>query len=225
MEQPLTRIFGLRALFGSFLLTLPFAAAARGELITFEFSGTVTSVSVSPDYQSFDFPDVGDPFTGFYTFDSDAHDSANSPEQGTYYTVLPERAIVVSIGEIQFEGSANGILTFQNYYGVGDWIPNIEITSDPTLGTTLDHNNFSLIVRKEELFSDPNVLPLTPPSLVGAEEASLIMDLDDADDLSPFPEVSIMATLESLRIVPEPSGIALTAIVLLFLLQRRLQQR
>ena len=70
----MNRAFPLSALLCTFILTLAFAAEGRSELITFAFAGTVTTVSVlvPPDFQSSDFPDVGDPFTGFYTFDLSA---------------------------------------------------------------------------------------------------------------------------------------------------------
>ena len=57
----------LRAIIASSLLTLPLAGETRAELITFEFSGTVTEVRADtwrPQLQGYDFPDIGDLFTG-----------------------------------------------------------------------------------------------------------------------------------------------------------------
>jgi hypothetical protein len=209
------------AIIGSLLPTLLFAGEGRCELITFAFTGTVTSVSVDRDYQGFDFPDVGDPFSGRYTFDSNAPDTANSPEHGGFGTVLPKRAVGIRIGEFQFEGRASVIGTHEDLYSAGDGIPSIELTSHAAVAELLDHNNFSLVIIKENLFVDPNVLPLTPPSLAGADEASLRMELDDRNDLRPFPEVSIVGTLESLRVVPEPSGMLITLIALMLSQQNR----
>jgi hypothetical protein len=202
-------------------VTLSFAATARCELITVEFSGTVTSVSVDRDYQSYDFPDIGDPFTGLYRFDSNAPDTAASPEAGGFTTSLSNTALGVSIGEFRFAGRAIAIGTFQNYYEVGDWLPSIELTSDPALAQLLERNQLALVIRRENLFQDPNILPLTPPSLVGADQASLAMHMDDRNDLRPGSEVTIVATLESLRIVPEPFGAVLFGIGLLLLLPIR----
>lgn len=222
-DDPMNRVRPLSVMLGSFLLIVPFVPAARCELITFAFKGTVTSVSVSPEYQSVDFPDVGDPFTGFYAFDSDAPDTANSPDVGGFTTILLNTALAVSIGEFRFEGQAITIGTFDNYYGVGDFIPSIELTSDPSLAQLLNHNNFSLVIAEDNLFSDPNVLPLTPPSLNGADETSLTMELDDSNDLFPFPEVRFVGMLESLTIVPEPASGMFAVIALISTLQIRIR--
>jgi hypothetical protein len=203
-----------------FLLTLANASEVRSELITFEFSGTVTRVTVDGDYQIYDFPDVGDPFTGFYTFDSSIPDAENFPLGGLWYN--PNQRLMVSIGGFGFEGHASAILIFANYYEAADHIPSIDLTSNPSLAQILDNNNFSLVVRKENLVADPNVLPLSPPSLAGADQASLTVSLDDRDDARPFSEVLIIATLESLTIVPEPASLLLTAMAFIFSLQVRL---
>jgi hypothetical protein len=139
----MTYILRLRALLASSLLTLPIAGTAHCDLITFGFTGKVTSVSVDPDYQGFNFPDVDDPFAGSYTFDSNAPDTVGSPDQGGFTTVLPGSALRVRAGDFQFEGRAITIGTSQNYYEVGDYIPSIELTSHPALAQLLDHNNFS----------------------------------------------------------------------------------
>jgi hypothetical protein len=206
------------------LWTLLLTAESRGELITFQFSGTVTGISIDdfrPELQGIDFPDVGDPFRGFYTFDSTAQDTASSSEQGSFRTVLPHWALMVSIGDFRFEGRASGILTFQNHYEVGDFIPSIELTSDPALAETLDRNNFSLVVRKENLFADPNILPLTPPSLEGAFQRYLVMQMDNRNNVSPFPWVRMVATLDSLTLVPEPASLLLLVFVAVFSIEIR----
>ena len=75
----MNRLLGLSVIMGPFVVAVPIAGEARGELITFAFSGTVTTARVipCPPLQGYDFPDVGDPFTGIYTFDSNATDTAN----------------------------------------------------------------------------------------------------------------------------------------------------
>jgi hypothetical protein len=131
------------AVLGASLLTLPFAAETRAELITFQFAGTVTSVTVDPAYQSYDFPDIGDPFAGFYKFDSNTRDGAVGADLGSFTTVLSERVIGVSVGEFQFEGLSVNIGTSQDFYDVGDLIPSIELSSNPALAHILDNNNCS----------------------------------------------------------------------------------
>lgn len=210
------------SLFGALILAGDCVPHVRGELITFQFSGTVTSVFVAGGYglRNFEFPHVGDSFTGFYTFDSNAPDAADSPDVGGFHTVLPQAALSVSIGATQLEGRGVVIqairnLAPRNYYGTEDWIPGIELTSNPALAQILNRNHFSLSIAGEDLFSDPNVLPLTPPSLVGAER-HLTMTMDSGFNFTDAPLVIIRASLDSLTAVPEPSTMLIAVVVLIF---------
>jgi hypothetical protein len=197
---------------------------ARSELITFEFTGTVTSVSIQNGFglQNFDFPDVGDSFTGFYTFDSNAQDTADSPGQGSFKTLLPSRAIVTMIGDFEFEGRANVIVATRDQYAVGDHIPSIELTSNPALAQILSHHNFSLAVGDEDLFEDPNVLPVTPPSLIGTQHG-LYLSMDSQFNHGDWPLVEIYGSLDSLAVIPEPrrSILVLIAIGILLVWRNR----
>jgi hypothetical protein len=210
----------LRALVGALLLTLPLAAAARGELITVEFLGTVTDVFVIQDPSPFDFPDVGEPFTGYYTFDSTTPDGALSAGQGIFLTVLPDTALAVSVGDFQFKGSGNGIVTSRFHYSISDIEP-FELTSNPPFEQIYRYANFRLVIGRDNLLADPNVLPLSPPSLDGAVERYLRLDMY-GPGLSPLPYVSIVASLESLTVVPEPSSWLLLGIASILSLQNRI---
>jgi hypothetical protein len=209
------------ALLASSSLLLVFAANAHGELITVRFAGTVTGVSVQnrPELQGFDFPQVGDPFVGFYRFESTAQDTAASPSQGSFHTTLQENAVVASIGNLHFEGVSTSIVTFQDQYEVGDHLPKIELTSDPVLGQLLNVNHFSLVVEKDNLYSDPNLLPLSPPSLDGVLQSYLRMISYNINDppgpLQPW--VTIVASLDYLAIVPEPATPLLFGFACIFL--------
>lgn len=206
----MNRSFRRNAVLGSLLALAVFAAPARAELITFEFTGAVTRVDAwAPEYQGL--LQVGDPFRGFYIFDSGTQDTDSLPVRGIFTTVLSTTAIGVTIGDLQFEGLATDILTGTGIYAIGDWIPGIELTSDPSLAQRLNRNHFSLEVRKDNLLADPNTLPLQPPSLIGADVASLRMSLDNSLNFAPFPYVSVFATLDTFRVVPEP----LSALLLL----------
>jgi hypothetical protein len=210
------------------LVLIPLCAVdGRAELVTVKFAGTVTGVSVQnqPQLQGIDFPDVGDLFTGYYRFDSAAPDTANSPGQGSFHTVLSDKALVASIGDFEFNGLANVIVTSQIHYVVGDWIPSIELTSDPALAQILDHNNFSLVVRKDNLYLDPNELPSTPPSLDGALEHYLVMWMDSRNNPGPAPWVSIRASLDSLALVPEPLNLLPFGIASIWLLPIRRKRK
>ena len=81
------------------------AGHARGELITFAFEGTVTSVRtfwspVGPE----SLPAVGDPFRGSYIFDSDAVNTSSDPFSGRYTTIGVPRGILVQVGQFELEG-------------------------------------------------------------------------------------------------------------------------
>lgn len=199
------------------------SSAARGELITFGFSGTVTSVRLDQFSwpSGFNGPKVGDPFTGFYTFDSNAPDKADPPDAGAFTSVLPDTAIGISIGELKLSGRAVSISTFDNYYEAGDWIPSIEVISNTSLARILDRNQVSLVIRHDNLFSDPNLLPLTPPSLVGASSI-VTLEMFNSADLSGVPFVAIQGSLNSLTVVPEPSAfIGMGAAGLVWLVGRK----
>lgn len=204
----MNRSFHLKAAIGSLLVMAVFTAPGRGELITFQFTGSVTSVQVfESEYQSIDFPQTGDPFTGFYSFDSDNQDTDDLPVRGGFRTVLSTTAIGATIGDLQFEGLSTNVTTGSSVYYASSWIPNMELTSDPLLAQRLVINHFQLEVRRESLLDE--LLSLEPPSLVDADMAELRMFLDDADDFFPGPAVSIVATLDTLRLVPEPQSVLL----------------
>jgi PEP-CTERM motif len=212
----------LRALVGALLLTLPFAAAARGELITVQFIGTVTSVN-RQQLEGFDLPDVGEPLTGFYKFDSTAQDLlASAPDHGLFGTFLPARAVVVSIGDFTFEGPSSRIDTFQDHYLVSE--DYLELTSNPAIAQILrGFNSFNLHVRKDNLFSDPNTLPLSPPSLDGALQRQMFLGMNVRIPGPPSPDqVTIVASLDSLTVVPEPSSLLLLGIASILSLQNRI---
>jgi hypothetical protein len=207
------------AWFASALFSLWLPGHARGELVTFKFTGTVTSVSVDPRLQSYDFPDVGDPFTGYYRFDSAAQDTDESPDEGNFSTVLPYIAVAVSIGEFEFQGRSTSISTYPGLYSVGDHLPKIELTSNLELAQILNRNHFNLVIDKDNLILDPNMLPLSPPSLDGAQ--SYLRMVMDRSPNPGAPFVFIDATLDSLTAVPEPSSLLLLTIASTWLLRFR----
>ncbi|MEX2093027.1 MAG: PEP-CTERM sorting domain-containing protein [Pirellulales bacterium] len=221
----MNRDLRLSALVGAILLALPFAAEARGELITFKFDGTVTSVSVSVQSQhqldGVDFPNVGDPFTGFYRFDSTAQDIVPQSDEGVFVTTLSDTAIGVQIGDFQFEGPDSVVSAFQNGYGVGH-LESLKLTSNPAVAQILPVNRFNLSVGKDNLFLDPNTLPLSPPSLDGAFQRKLFLGMDPPEGFTPpFHWVLIVASLDSLAVVPEPSSLLLFGFALVSLLKIR----
>jgi hypothetical protein len=177
----------------------------RGQFITFRFDGRVTDVLVEiPDYwetPNIDWPDVGTPFTGFYTFDPTAPDTAGSAEQGAYHVVLDDvPAVDVSVGDLRLQGASTSVATYASIYEAGDWIPRIELVSHPEEATLFNRNSFQLSIRKDGLLPGP-ILPLAPPPVIGAESARLSLWLDNGLNTRPYPYVSIAATLDSLTAV------------------------
>jgi hypothetical protein len=203
----------LSFLLASSLVWHGLACTSQAELITVRFAGTVNAVSVRirPELQPYDFPDIGDPFIGFYKFDSTRHDSAPESDQGLWYNVVSGNALDVSIADFRFEGSTNAITASPNRYAVGDSTPSIELTSDTTLAQILNRVNFSLSVFRMDLFPDPNLLPLIPPSPPG----NISLSMDSHLNNTPGPWVSISATLEVLTVVPEPSGLLILVTLLM----------
>jgi hypothetical protein len=192
---------------GVILLT---SGDVRGELVTFRFEGKVSHVAIDiPEYESplsINWPEVGTPFSGFYSFESAATDGAGSAEQGAYYTVLKDAvAVDVRVGELNLQSSASFVATYASIYQAGDWIPSLELVSHPDDAKILLHNNFQLSIRKDGLLPGP-ILPLTPPSLDGADEARLSLWLDGGFSARPWPYVSIEATLDSLELASPMSG-------------------
>jgi hypothetical protein len=190
------------------------SSAVRGELITFAFRGTVIHVDMLfPSFlelNGFVAPEVGEVMSGQYTFDSEAEDANISPVVGTYRTVLQETAISVSVGELVAEGLSNSVIATSISYSVGDSLPSIElVTGQPDFGSFLNRSNFRLKIEGDNLLQSTD-LPVTPPSLAGAESASLRLSLDNNTNLLPSPYVLISATLDSLILVPEPNTILLT---------------
>ena len=177
----------------------------RGQLVTFRFEGRVTDVNVDiPDYwesPNIDWPNVGTPFTGFYSFDPTAPDTAGSAAQGAYHVVLDDLpAVDVSVGDLHLQGASSFVATYASIYEAGDWIPRIELVSHPEGATLFNRSNFQLSIRKDGLLPGP-ILPLAPPPIIGAESATLSLWLDNGLNTRPWPYVSIAATLDSLTAV------------------------
>jgi hypothetical protein len=177
----------------------------RGQFLTFRFDGRVTGVQVDiPDYwepPNIDWPDIGTRFTGFYTFDPTAADTAGSAEQGVYHLVLDDvPAVDVSVGDLRLQGASSFVATYASIYEAGDWIPSIELVSHPEGATLFNRSNFQLSIRKGGLLPGA-ILPLAPPPIVGSESATLSVWLDNGLNTRPWPYVSIAGTLDSLTAV------------------------
>ncbi len=188
------------------VLTLVLAPVPlRGQLITFRFEGRVTDVYVDiPDYlgtPNIDWPDLGTPFTGFYTFDPTAPDTAGSAEQGAYHVVLDDLpAVDVSVGDLRLQGTSSAVATYASIYEAGDWIPSIELVSHPEGATLFNRQQLSIVHPKRWLATRPYSAP-RPASYCRPESATLSLWIDSGLNTRPWPYVSIAATLDSLTAV------------------------
>jgi hypothetical protein len=124
------------------------ASAANATPVTFDFTGTLTT---------------GAAFTGQYTFDSAAQDTAASPNSGRYVSIGPEFAFVLNTGGSRFsvDGTLVGVDDHNSYrvsaFGNDD---------RDVLALQLDFAS--------DVFADDSE-PLTPPSLSGATNNSLFV--------------------------------------------------
>jgi hypothetical protein len=204
MEQAMSRSIRIATVSVIALMIAP-DLELRGELVTFRFDGRVTDVQVDiPDYwgkPNIQWPAVGTPFTGVYTFDGSVPDTAGSAEQGVYHLVVDDiSAVDVSVGELRLQGASSFVATYASFYEAGDWIPRIELVSHPEGATLFNRSNFQLSIEKDGLLPDP-ILPLAPPPIIGSERATLLLWLDNGLNTRPWPYVSIAGALDSLTAV------------------------
>ena len=210
----------------SFLLCASLAAAwpraAGGAPITFAFRGTVTEVQAQPGAHrtpEVDWPEVGSTFAGTYVYDPGAWDHANGP-------------IHVSIGDFHWS-SSNSMHTVMdtlpgvgapNAYGVGDGIPGMAITSPPELASAFDRWNFGIALVGDLGFLSSYSPPRTPPNLSAARVKQFTLTGDTSLNTTPVPVVRFTGPLESLTLVPEPTGAGVLCAAAPLLLSRRRRQ-
>jgi hypothetical protein len=189
------------------------AGSAPGELIIFRFEGVITDVQLMGPLLMQNWPQVGAPFQGTYSFESTAGDSTTDPS----FESLPPAGVRVQVGVFDLHGTGTIVSTYDDVattppydlYEAGDWLSSLEFLSHPELGDVLNRNNFQLHLRGNTDLLDGVALPLTPPDLANATEARLSLSLDDRFNTTPIPYVYIAASLESLTLVPEPRSLVM----------------
>jgi hypothetical protein len=194
------------------------AGSAPGELITFRFEGVVTGVGFMQPLGEQNWPQVGDPFRGTYSFESTAGDSTSDPS----FESFPPAGVRVQVGAYDLQGAGTGVSTYDDVaitppsdlYEAGNWLSSLEFLSHPELGEVFNRNLFRLHIRGNTELLDGLALPLTPPDLSNATEARLSVWLDNAFHTLSGPLVYIAGSLESLTLVPEPRSLCMFGIAL-----------
>lgn len=184
------------------------AQEAQAAIITFDFTGTVTSV---PDKLSGSGGiSVGDPLTGSYTFDSAALDSdPGDPNFGEYALT----AFSLTLGSFP-AGATGGYINVQNaspdFYTAG-----FDRGTDGFYDSPVpDAGGYSWLAFFIELsdstgsaFSSDS-LPLTPPNLSSFNKKTFTADIGEAEVTGNLTSL----TLHSPTAMPEPSTVLLLGV-------------
>jgi hypothetical protein len=211
--------FGRCAVAIAFLCSALSAHAVSGASITFAFKGTVDRVLVYEPLGNQNWPEPGTSFQGTYTFDSNAIDSSADPLSAVY-TASPSSGVRVKVGQFELAALGTYVATYdvltpapRDLYEAGNWLSNMELHSHPELAAVLNRNHFQLQIDGNPLLLDGLALPLTPPPLAAAFQATMALSLDNGQNTRPFPYVLITAELDSLTLVPEPCSLVSFVVV------------
>ena len=200
------------------LLAMPFVGQAEAVPVTFNFGGTLTLVN-DPGNDFGGAFNVGDPFSGSYTFDSGLPEVPIPPDISSYG---PLSASSLQIGAYGFSGSGaagseirlfnNGGSPQKDYYSATDELIQVSGPTTVPVGGGSSAFLIQLFDFSKSILND-NSLPLTPPdlSLVSGDKRF------DFSTSTSFTAPVLQGTLTSLTLapVPEPSTSLLLATGLL----------
>ncbi len=184
------------------LIVMGAAQPVQANLVTFAFSGTVTSANVDnvfPDPSPFPQPtDFGTPFHGTYSFDpTAANEITGDSSSGSYAS--PAGVFTLELGGLTFSftGVNIGVMHVPGYFDFYSALhyEDPSVTNTPT-GVDLyiglsDPTGSSLI---------DNSQPLTPPSLAGFDTTNALLFTDTINGV----QVEFGGAIDSLALVPEP---------------------
>jgi hypothetical protein len=181
----------------AFLLAGALSPAAAA-VITFSFTGTVTSVPVDEIGTGIDF---GTAIEGSYTFESTAADLIAGGSSASYQMAGPPYGLTVDIGGILFETSdslaINLFDAFVDQYGVLACSTDLSCAGALSIEIFLQDNSGSAL--------GSDLLPLTPPDLTSFAVRDFHLSTPDAS----LPQLQIDGTIETLVctagcVVPAP---------------------
>lgn len=194
-----------------FILMGPLVAPAKAALVTFQFTGEISSVT--PTLGTARGISTGQPFSGSYTFETTTPDLDGSSNRGRYQGIttfnvnMAGQAIVLPQTPIQ---QNNGIFIFDNEGAFRDrYSLNADATGIEASGWRFQQMRLDMLDPSQNAFNNDS-LPSTPPSLSSFAQRSAsftFVNRDASGNLLGFGSVESQVT--SLTAVPIPATLLL----------------
>jgi hypothetical protein len=196
----------------SLALILLQAASAQAELIQFTFSGTISAVS-----PSLTFPQLGDPFTVSYVFDSNTPNTSPYPPIESWYAQPKGFGMLVTVKDQTYFADGNG------YYGLPGYLIRVQSDAYTVQAGPQGVNELPGDIDITILFTgyDSPPFPTTLPTSFDPSawrNNYLAVSIADVGVFDGHIESLVVTPLNA---VPEPSTLALLGIGVLVLVARR----
>lgn len=176
----------------------------RAEWVTFEFRATVTDLFVSDNMWG----SVGDSIVGTYSFDVTAPPAPGQqfPFRGGPIRIdVPSAARAWTGGYVDiasFDGTPSGS---SDWYGVEN--SRLLTLLPPNDGADgVEWWTFGLTMSGPDLIPAPGLSAIPPNPANATRERTLRIEGDNSTLGRPFPVVGIYATVDSLKVVPDPAA-------------------
>lgn len=194
------------------------ATSASGALVTFNFAGTVDFASAPAGPLAG--VTAGTPFSGQYTFDTDAFDINSSTALAQYYSYGAGISYSATVGGVTFSRGSPLEIDVENNNGSEDGYF-VNSQGDVSPSTTIPGGAFFtsgifLIDHTASALSSEALL-LSPPTLAAYDTNLFFVTIFPAGGGSPV--VDIQGTVTS--ITPEPANLAAGALGLSLIRRRR----
>lgn len=187
------------------LLTCLLAAAeqASAAIMRWEFAGVINGLHDPADFFEGNLQ-VGDPFTGYYVFDSNTPDSQiNDPARGEYISEYASMSATFG-GKTFSDSGISCAISVINGNRDHFYLRAIDVLFNGSYSGSL---SISLYDDEATVFNSDN-LPTGPVDLLAFEERTFGM----LGGLPPYNDVKVFGTVTSMILVPEPGSILLLSI-------------